>query len=119
MRSTDADIALAERLADAAGAAIRPYFRSDHGLEIKADTSPVTLAARAAEQALRAMIIAEAPRDSIQGEEFGNRDGDSGRSWVRDPIDGTHSFIAGRAIFGTLIALVIDGWPVLGVPSIG
>jgi len=115
MRITDADIALAERLADAAGAAIRPYFRTDHGLEIKADTSPVTLADRAAEQAMRAMIIAEAPRDSIQGEEFADRDGDSGRTWVLDPIDGTHSFIAGRAIFGTLIALVIDGWPVLGV----
>ncbi|MES2753100.1 MAG: inositol monophosphatase family protein [Pseudomonadota bacterium] len=115
MRVTDDDIALAHRLADAAGAAIRPYFRGSFGLEIKPDTSPVTLADRAAEEAMRRLIVAERPRDAVQGEEFAPRAGDSGRMWVLDPIDGTHSFVSGRAIFGTLIALVVDGWPVLGV----
>ena len=103
MPVTQTDIALAERLADAAGAAIRPYFRGSHGVEAKADLSPVTLADRAAEEAMRKLIIAERPMDGIIGEEFGERQGTSGRTWVLDPIDGTRAFIAGRPIFGTLI----------------
>ncbi|MCW3835102.1 histidinol-phosphatase [Sphingomonas canadensis] len=115
MAVSQSDIALASRLADAAGAAIRPYYRAPHGLETKADQSPVTLADRAAEQAMRRLLAAEAPRDGVAGEEFGVTDGTSGRQWVLDPIDGTRAFIAGRPIFGTLIALLEDGWPVLGV----
>jgi histidinol phosphatase-like enzyme (inositol monophosphatase family) len=115
MAVSDHDIALAARLADAAGAAIRPRFRSEFGLETKSDLSPVTLADREAEEAMRRLIIAERPMDGIQGEEFGTREGTSGRQWVLDPIDGTRAFITGRPIFGTLIALVEDGWPVLGV----
>ena len=109
------DIDLARRLADAAGEAIRPYFRGQHGVELKADRSPVTLADRAAEAAMRRIIEAERSGDGILGEEYGEKRGISGRRWVLDPIDGTRSFTAGRAIFGTLIALVEDGWPVLGV----
>jgi histidinol phosphatase-like enzyme (inositol monophosphatase family) len=115
MRITDADIALAERLADAAGAAIRPYFRAGFDVETKDDQSPVTIADRAAEQAMRALLAAEVPRDGIAGEEFGTSAGSTGRQWVLDPIDGTRAFIAGRPLFGTLIALVIDGWPAIGV----
>ncbi|MEI9850188.1 MAG: histidinol-phosphatase [Sphingomonas sp.] len=115
MAVTQADIALAQRLADAAGAAIRPRFRAELGLETKTDLSPVTLADREAEEAMRRLIIAEAPMDGIAGEEYGVREGVSGRIWVLDPIDGTRAFIAGRPIFGTLIALVEDGWPVLGI----
>ncbi|MEO6094095.1 MAG: inositol monophosphatase family protein [Novosphingobium sp.] len=111
----DVDIALAQRLADAAGAAIRPLFRSGLDSERKDDASPVTLADRAAEAAMRRILKAEAPRDTVIGEEFGVDEGNSGRSWVLDPIDGTTAFLAGRPIFGTLIALVIEGWPVLGV----
>ncbi|TCU59570.1 histidinol phosphatase-like enzyme (inositol monophosphatase family) [Novosphingobium sp. PhB57] len=111
----DNDIALALRLADAAGDAIRPHFRSGVGVERKGDASPVTVADRAAEEAMRRMLKAEVPRDGIIGEEFGSEEGTSGRTWVLDPIDGTVSFIAGRPIFGTLIALLVDGWPVLGV----
>jgi histidinol phosphatase-like enzyme (inositol monophosphatase family) len=109
------DIALAHRLADAAGAVIRPLFRADFGLETKDDESPVTRADREAEAAMRRLIKAELPRDGIVGEEYGTEDGTSGRQWVLDPIDGTRSFIAGRPIFGTLIALLDGGWPVLGV----
>ena len=122
MRIDPADIAFAHRLADAAGAAIRPYFRAEHGLETKSDRSPVTLADRAAEQAMRDLIRAERPEDGIQGEEFGVHPGASGRVWLLDPIDGTRAFISGRPIFGTLIALVIADWPLLGVidqPIIG
>jgi inositol-phosphate phosphatase/L-galactose 1-phosphate phosphatase/histidinol-phosphatase len=115
MRVTDAEIVFAETLAGLAGAAIRPYFRRPHGLEAKADASPVTLADRAAERAMRAAIEARFPDDAIIGEEYGVREGKSGRAWVLDPIDGTRAFISGRPIFGTLIALVADGWPVLGV----
>ncbi len=118
----DTDIALALRLADAAGAAIRPYFRSGLASEDKGDATPVTLADRAAEEAMRRILRAEVPKDTIIGEEFGAEAGTSGRSWVLDPIDGTAGFLAGRPIFGTLIALVVEGWPVLGVidqPIIG
>ena len=109
------DIALAHRLADAAAAAVRPYFRSGLAADRKSDATPVTEADRAAEEAMRRLLKAEAPRDTVIGEEFAATNGTSGRSWVLDPIDGTVSFLAGRPIFGTLIALVIEGWPVLGI----
>ena len=111
----DAELALAVRLAEAAGAAIRPHFRSGLASERKDDASPVTEADRAAEEAMRRILKAEVPRDGVIGEEFGTEEGGSGRTWVLDPIDGTVSFLAGRPIFGTLIALLVDGWPVLGV----
>lgn len=115
MTFTDADIAIAHRLADIAGEAIRPHFRSGVATERKPDATPVTLADREAEEAMRRILKAEVPRDTVIGEEFGSEAGSSGRSWVLDPIDGTAGFLAGRPIFGTLIALVIEGWPVLGV----
>ncbi|MGN3974793.1 histidinol-phosphatase [Tsuneonella sp. SYSU-LHT278] len=113
--SLETDIALAHRLADAAGAAIRPLFRGQIGLEAKDDASPVTLADRAAEEAMRRILAAEVPRDGIIGEEFGAEREGAARQWVLDPIDGTTSFVAGRPIFGTLIALLEGGFPVLGV----
>jgi histidinol phosphatase-like enzyme (inositol monophosphatase family) len=109
------DIALAHSLADAAAVAIRPYFRSGLAADRKGDATPVTEADRAAEEAMRRLLKAEAPRDTVIGEEFAATNGTSGRSWVLDPIDGTVSFLAGRPIFGTLIALVVEGWPVLGI----
>jgi inositol-phosphate phosphatase / L-galactose 1-phosphate phosphatase / histidinol-phosphatase len=109
------DIALFHALADAAGAAIRPYYRADFGLESKADASPVTLADRAAEAAIRSILTAERPDDGIIGEEYGSERAGASRQWVIDPIDGTTSFVAGRPIFGTLIALMVDGWPVMGL----
>ncbi|MCP5386206.1 MAG: histidinol-phosphatase [Novosphingobium sp.] len=111
----DAEIALANRLADAARGAILPHFRTPLPSERKADRTPVTLADRAAEEAMRAILAAEVPEDAVFGEEFGASNGSSGRTWVLDPIDGTTAFLAGRPIFGTLIALVVEGWPVLGV----
>ena len=113
--SLDSDLALANRLADAAGAAIRPLFRAAYAHEAKADASPVTEADRAAEAAMRRLLDAEAPRDGIIGEEYGAERPDAARQWVLDPIDGTVSFMAGRPIFGTLIALLQDGWPLIGI----
>ena len=110
-----ADLAVAHRLADAAGNAIRPLFRGSFAQEAKADASPVTEADRAAEQAIRAILDRERPDDGILGEEYGLTREGAGRRWVLDPIDGTISFMAGRPIFGTLIALLQDGWPVLGI----
>ena len=119
---TDDDIRLATRLADLAGEAIRPFFRSRFEMEAKADASPVTQADRAAEAAIRAVLVKERPTEGIIGEEYGNEREDAARLWVIDPIDGTRSFIAGRPIFGTLIALIEEGRPVLGLidqPIIG
>ncbi len=110
-----ADLQLANRLADAAGAAIRPLFRGVWTEERKVDRSFVTEADRAAEAAMRAILEVERPGDGIVGEEYGSVREGAARQWVLDPIDGTTSFIAGRPIFGTLIALVQDGWPVIGV----
>ena len=112
---TPQDLALANRLADAAGAAIRPLFRGEWAEERKEDRSYVTEADRAAEAAMRSIIEAERADDGIIGEEYGTRNEGASRQWVLDPIDGTTSFIAGRPIFGTLIALLQDGWPVIGV----
>lgn len=110
-----AEIALAHRLADAARAEILPLFRTRMAGEAKADATPVTIADRNAEEAMRRLLKAEVPHDGVQGEEFGEEVGRSGRQWVLDPIDGTTAFLAGRATFGTLIALVVDGFPVLGL----
>jgi histidinol phosphatase-like enzyme (inositol monophosphatase family) len=110
-----ADITLAQRLADAAGEAIRPHFRQPLATERKGDATPVTLADRAAEEAMRAILKAERPGEGIIGEELGVENASAKRQWVLDPIDGTAGFLAGRPMFGTLIALLVDGWPVLGV----
>lgn len=109
------DLALANRLADAAGAAIRPLFRAAYSHEAKSDASPVTEADRAAEAAMRRLLDTEAPNDGIVGEEYGADRTDASRQWVLDPIDGTVSFMAGRPIFGTLIALLREGWPLIGI----
>lgn len=111
----EAFIDLASRLADAAGAVIRRYFRSRCAVDDKRDRTPVTAADRGAEEAMRAILAAERPGDGIYGEEFGAAGLDSELVWVIDPIDGTKAFITGRPTFGTLIALLRDGVPILGV----
>ena len=108
-------IDLAGQLADASGPVIRGYFRKPIRIDDKADASPVTRADREAEQAIRSILADARPNDGIIGEEFGNTDTDAEYVWVIDPIDGTKSFISGRPIFGTLIALVHNGTPILGV----
>ena len=108
-------IALAERMADAAGDILRRHYRAPIDVERKSDASPVTIADREVETALRALIESHYPDHGIIGEEFGNVRGDSPFQWVLDPIDGTRSFIAGYPLFTTLIALAHEGTPILGL----
>lgn len=108
-------LVLAHRLADAARSAILPYYRTGLEIDDKADASPVTLADRGAEQAMRALLEAELPGHGIIGEEFGRVREDAEWVWVLDPVDGTKSFIVGRPTFCTLIGLLHHGKPVLGI----
>jgi myo-inositol-1(or 4)-monophosphatase len=101
--------------ADAAAEAVRPYFRTGLVADDKSDDSPVTLADRAAEQAMRAVLREHCPEHGIIGEEFGATGAGGGLRWVLDPIDGTRAFITGRTTFGTLIALIEDETPVIGI----
>ena len=102
-------------LALQSGDFIRPLFANpDLVVETKADASPVTLADRGAEELLRRLIQKKFPAHGIIGEEFGAENSDAEFVWVLDPIDGTKSFINGVPLFGTLIALLHQGQPVLG-----
>lgn len=108
-------IDFAATLADAARPVIRRHFRTPVTIDRKSDNTPVTIADRDAEAAMRSLIAENYPDHGIIGEEFGHVDGKSDLTWVLDPIDGTKSFISGRPIFGTLIALVRGGRPILGI----
>lgn len=108
-------IALANRLADESGIVIRRYFRSSFAVEGKSDMSPVTVADRKSEQVLRVIIAQERPDDGVIGEEFGAERPHASFVWVLDPIDGTRAFASGKPLFGTLISLLHDGVPILGI----
>ncbi len=108
-------IQFSKRLAAASAEIIRQYFRADYQVELKADASPVTIADRGAEQVMRQMIMKEFPEHGILGEELGLHQPDAEYQWVLDPIDGTKSFVSHSYLFGTLIALLKDGKPILGV----
>jgi inositol-phosphate phosphatase / L-galactose 1-phosphate phosphatase / histidinol-phosphatase len=112
---TAAHLALAEKLADAAGTIIRRFFRQPIAVNDKADLTPVTIADREAEAAMRALIEKSFPAHGIIGEEHGRLREDAEFVWVLDPIDGTKNFISGIPLFGTLIGLAHRGRPVLGV----
>ena len=109
-------LAFAHRLADAAGAVIRPHFRASGAIDNKrpADFDPVTAADRDAETAMRALIAETYPDHAVYGEEHGAAWGDR-FTWVLDPIDGTRSFIGGFPTWGTLIGLAERGRPVVGI----
>ena len=114
-RCPRAFIALAGRLADAAGRVARRHFRTGIAVIGKADASPVTIADREAEARMRAIIERAFPEHGIVGEEHGTLRPDAEHVWVLDPIDGTKSFISGVPLFGTLIALLHRGRPILGI----
>ena len=109
---------LAHRLADASGAVILRYFRQTLAIEDKdhiAGYSPVTVADREAEAAIRALINEAYPDHGILGEEHGHERPDARFTWVIDPIDGTKAFISGMTTWGTLIALQDRGHGIIGV----
>lgn len=98
------------------------YFQTDLEVHHKDDDTPVTVADRETESFLRQTLQRRYPDDGLYGEEFGGQEGQSGRTWVMDPIDGTKSFIHGVPFYGLLLALLQDGEPVLGVmhfPALG
>ncbi|WP_447912628.1 inositol monophosphatase family protein [Microbacterium phyllosphaerae] len=111
------DLELALRLADAADAQSLPRFDSpDLEVSTKADHSHVTDADLATERAIRVILASERPEDGIFGEEFGAQ-GSTHRQWIIDPIDGTANFLRGVPLWGTMIALAVDGVPQVGVVS--
>ncbi len=103
-------------IARLAGEQTLKLFRST-GLDVdrKSDGSPVTAADRAAEELLREQIAQQFPDDAILGEEFGETPGTSGYRWVLDPIDGTKSFISGVPLYTTLVAVLHENEPQIGV----
>jgi inositol-phosphate phosphatase/L-galactose 1-phosphate phosphatase/histidinol-phosphatase len=116
MSPSSADLSsIAQALADAAAAQSMRYFRTPLDIITKADESPVTLADRAAETAMREILGARVPADGIYGEEHGPERLDAERVWVLDPIDGTRSFITGSPLWGTLIGVLEGGRVVLGM----
>ena len=105
-------------MAEAARAAILPHFRTAMRPDNKdgqGGFDPVTVADRAAEEAIRAVLAARRPQDAILGEEFGRQAGESGLTWVLDPIDGTRAFISGTPSWGVLIALCDARGPFYGI----
>jgi inositol-phosphate phosphatase / L-galactose 1-phosphate phosphatase / histidinol-phosphatase len=109
-----AALSLAEQLADTARTTARAHFRTPLAVERKDDGSPVTVVDRQIETDMRRMIRTAFPGHAIRGEEFA-AEGSGEFTWVLDPIDGTKSFVTGYPLFGSLIALLKDGRPVLGV----
>ena len=115
--SYEEDLALALELAEIADEISLARFRAlDLHVENKPDRSPVTDADRSVELALKKLLADKAPNDALIGEEFGNT-GAASRTWIIDPIDGTANYLRGVPVWATLIALAIDGKPVVSVVS--
>ena len=111
------DLDLALELADLADTVSLGRFRAvDLDVHTKPDRTPVTEADLEVERVIRDRLAESRPSDAILGEEFGT-EGDSTRQWIIDPIDGTANFLRGVPVWGTLIALAVEGVPVVGVAS--
>jgi histidinol-phosphatase len=112
----------AHECAELAGSVAFAHYRTNVAVEWKGDGSPVTVADRGAEEAVREWVRARFPADAILGEEFGERPGTSGRRWIIDPIDGTKAFVRGVPLWGSLVA-VVEGNRVLAgaacFPAVG
>jgi histidinol-phosphatase len=122
MESLPARLEFAREIATRAGAIALARSQSAITVEWKRDQSPVTIADREAERALRDAIEARFPAEGIVGEEFGVTRPGTRRTWYLDPIDGTRSFVRGVPLWGTMVGWVEDGDPVLGVvhlPALG
>ncbi|MEY2399085.1 MAG: histidinol-phosphatase [Actinomycetota bacterium] len=105
-------------MADAADEVTMRWFRTkDLPVESKPDDTPVSIADRESEKALRSIIESERPDHGVVGEEFGTTDSGAGARWILDPIDGTKNYIRGVPVFATLIALEVEGVLELGVTS--
>ena len=114
----DDTLACAERLADAARGIALAHFRRAIDVETKPDATPVTIADRGIEEAMRAILAERHPAAGVFGEEMGADRSDARDIWVLDPIDGTGAFVTGSPLFGILIGLLRDGEPIVGVIDI-
>jgi len=110
-------LAFAHAACDAADEIARAHFRRDLALERKPDRSFVTVADQTIERDIRAAIEGRFPGHGLVGEEYGTRLGDAPTRWYIDPIDGTHNFIRGVPLFGTLLAVEHEGEVQAGVIS--
>jgi histidinol-phosphatase len=114
----NSDLELALQMADVADELSMSRYRAlDLSIETKPDFTPVTEADRAVEVALRELLASKRPADGVIGEEFPNTNEAASRTWIIDPIDATKNYVRGVPVWGTLIALAIDGEPVVGVVS--
>ena len=113
----DAWLGFAQAACDAADALALLHFRRDLEIMTKPDRSFVTVADQAIERLIRERILAAYPEHGLVGEEYGSEAGAARCRWYIDPIDGTHNFIRGVPLFGTLLALEVDGELQLGVIS--
>lgn len=114
----DEFLSFAHRLADVSAASIRPHFRNLDAIEDKSGggpIDPVTAADRAAEEVIRAEVARQWPDHDVVGEEFGGQTTGAEFCWLVDPIDGTRPFVAGLPVWGSLIGLLQNGEPVLGM----
>ena len=108
-------VTFSNHLADESEKIIKQFFRKSIKIESKEDESPVTIADKSVELKIRELIQNKYPNHGILGEEFEAKNIDSEYLWVIDPIDGTRSFIAGHKDFGTLIALLHNNIPIIGI----
>ena len=108
-------ISFANTLADKSSEVIMQYFRRRFSIDTKEDNTPVTNADKNSEEKIRELIKQTYPSHGILGEEYESINLDGEFTWVIDPIDGTQSFIAGHKDFGTLIALLKNKKPILGI----
>jgi histidinol-phosphatase len=108
---------VALRACDDADATALRSFRRDMRVETKPDRSFVTEADQAIERAIRSDLLAAFPDHGLVGEEYGEHDGEARCRWIIDPIDGTHNYMRGVPLFGTLLGLQVDGEMTVGVMS--
>jgi histidinol-phosphatase len=114
----NSDLELALKMAAIADKLAMSRYRAlDLSVETKPDFTPVTEADRAVETALRELLETERPADGVIGEEFPNTNESASRTWIIDPIDSTKNYVRGVPVWGTLIALAVDGKPQVGVVS--
>jgi histidinol-phosphatase len=117
VQSYNDDLRLAHVMADSVDSQTMSRFKAlDLKIETKPDLTPVTDADRAAEEAIRGQLSRARPRDAVLGEEYGSS-GHGSRRWIIDPIDGTKNFVRGVPVWATLIALVDEDRPVVGLVS--
>lgn len=108
-------VGFAEQLVAVSASIIKQYFRAELSVSAKSDGTPVTIADKKAEEAMRELIMKEYPDHGILGEEFDHHQPEAEYQWILDPIDGTKTFVSGTYLFGTLIGLMKNGRPILGV----